>query len=125
MLRTPHGLAPFVGGLLLALKSEPVSRCLDKKMVLFGFEVVDLLMIFLTLSLLNFFFGATSFKLLLVWVPSALLATVLRLSKRGKPDGYLAHWLRFQVRPGIWSAFAEATAWEPLPQRRRKDSAHG
>ena len=108
----------------MALTTEPVSRCLDKKMLIFGFEVLDLMVIFLTLSLLNFFFGATSMRLALIWAPSALLAAVLRLSKRGRPDGYLVHWLRFQVRPGVWSAFDEASTWEPLP-KRLKGYQHG
>ena len=93
----------------MAIKSTPVSRCLDKKMILFGFEVPDLLAIFLVLSILNFMFGGTDLKIFLVWIPSLALAGLLRFSKRGKPENYLIHWARYQIRPGIISAFNEPT----------------
>jgi hypothetical protein len=102
------------------IKTTPVSKCLDKKMIVMGFEIPDLLAIFLTLSILNFLFGTTQMKLLLVWLPSTLLAATLRISKRGKPDNFLVHWLRFQIRPGILSAFQEPTEWDIPPRRRRK-----
>lgn len=103
------------------IKTTPVSKCLDKKMIVMGFEIPDLLAIFLTLSILNFLFGTTQMKLLLVWLPSILLAATLRISKRGKPDNFLVHWLRFQIRPGILSAFQEPTEWNFPPRRRRKN----
>jgi hypothetical protein len=103
----------------MEIRTTPVSKCLDKKMIVFGFEVPDLLAIFLTLSILNFLFGTTSFKLVLVWLPSIALALVLKYSKRGKPDNYLVHWLRFQLRPGHLSAFKDATDWA-LPPRLKK-----
>ena len=41
------------------MRTVPVSKCLDKKLILFGYEVPDVLAIFLTLSILNFLFGQT------------------------------------------------------------------
>ncbi len=99
----------------MSLKTTPVSKCLDKKLIIFGFEVLDLLAIFLTLSLLNFIFGRSGFKIVLIWLPSVALAVLLRVSKRNKPENYLMHWLRFQFRPGVWSAFVDASTWTPLP----------
>lgn len=96
------------------LKMTPVSRCLDKKMIIFGFEVPDLLLIFMTLSVLNFLFNQTDFKLFLIWLPTLSLAGVLRFTKRGKPENYLVHWLRFQIRPGVLSAFNDPSISEPL-----------
>lgn len=95
-----------------------VSKCLDKKLMMFGFEVPDLLAVFLCLSTLNFLFGQTSMKLLLVWAPSLALALVLKYGKRGKPEKYLIHWLRFQIKPGVLSAFADPTIEAP-PRKRR------
>lgn len=92
------------------IKVTEVSRCLDKKMMIFGFEVPDLLFIFLTMSILNFLFGSTNLKLLLVWIPSFALALTVRLAKRGKPDNYLIHWLRFQIKPGVLKAFPEPSS---------------
>lgn len=100
----------------MEIQVTPVSRCLDKKMVIFGYEVPDLLMIFLTLSVLNFLFGMTSMKLALVWLPTIALAVTLRLGKRGKPENYLVHWIRFQIRPGHLSAFKESSEWNLPPK---------
>lgn len=97
------------------LKTTEVSRCLDKKMMIMGFEVPDLLVIFLTMSVLNFLFGSTSVKWLLVWLPSIALASIIKWSKRGKPDNYLIHWLRYQIKPGILSAFKEPSTDLPSP----------
>lgn len=106
-----------------AIKVAPVSRCLDKKMMIMGFEVPDLLIIFLTISVLNFLFGSTSLKWLLVWVPSATLAAVVRSSKRGKPENYLVHWLRFQIKPGVLCAFLEPTNTNPPPKLTERNNA--
>jgi hypothetical protein len=101
------------------VRQIPVSKCLDKRLVMFGFEVPDILAIFLTLSVLNFLFGQTSMKLALIWAPTLSLAAVLRYGKRGKPDKYLVHWLRYQIKPGVYSAFPEPTINVPPPQLRR------
>ncbi len=103
----------------MELKVTEVSRCLDKKMMIMGFEIPDLLIIFLTISILNFLFGTTNLKLLLVWFPSASLALTIRLTKRGKPENYLIHWLRFQMKPGILKAFPEPTINAPPPTLRK------
>ena len=104
----------------MELKATSVSKCLDKKIVIMGFEIPDLLVIFLTLSILNFLFGTTSMKFVLVWLPAIALAFVLRISKRGKPDNYLVHWLRYQMRPGVLSAFQDPSTWETPPNQSRK-----
>ena len=101
------------------LKSTPVSRCLDKKMILLGFEVPDLLAIFLTLSVLNFVFGQTNLKIFLVWLPTIVLAAVLRFAKRGKPEGFFVHWVRYQIRPGVLSAFLSPSVSASLKTSRK------
>jgi hypothetical protein len=101
---------------LINLRATPVAKCLDKKLLLFGFEVPDVLAIFLTLSVLNFVFGQTPLKFVFVWLPSLALAAVLRFGKKGKPDGYLVHWLRYQVKPGTYQAFPDPTRWIVPPK---------
>lgn len=103
----------------MELKMTEVSRCLDKKMMIMGFEVPDLLIIFLTMSILNFLFGTTSLKWFFVWLPSASLALTIRLTKRGKPDNYLIHWLRYQIKPGIIKSFPDPTNDVPPPTLRK------
>lgn len=104
----------------MELKTTEVSRCLDKKMVMMGFEVPDLLVIFLTISILNFIFSTSDLRWLFVWTPSLVLAGVIKWSKRDKPDNYLIHWLRFQIKPGIIKAFPEPTNNIPSPRLDKK-----
>jgi hypothetical protein len=94
------------------VRNVPVSKCLDKKLVLMGYEIADVLAIFLTLSVLNFVFGQGPLEVALVWLPTVLLAIVLRVGKRGKPDKYLIHWMRYQFQPGVFSAFDDPSVDE-------------
>jgi hypothetical protein len=102
----------------MELRSVNVSKCLDKRLVLFGFEVYDLLAIFLTLSVLNLIFGqaSTVMKLLFVWLPTITIALVLHYGKKGKPEMFLVHWVRFQIKPGTLNAFHEPTLVVPPPK---------
>jgi hypothetical protein len=97
------------------LKCTPVSRCLENRLMMFGFDAVDILAILLLLSTLNLVFGRMG-RFLLVVLPTLTFAIILRVGKRGKPEGHLLHWLRFQFRPGIYSAFDEPTEWNPCPR---------
>ena len=98
------------------MRAVEVSKSLDRKLTMMGFEVMDVLAIFLTLSLLNLLFGQSGMSIVLVWLPTALLAFVLRIGKRGKPDKFLLHWLRYQVKPGVYSAFPEPSVWRNPPR---------
>lgn len=89
--------------------SSQVYKCLDKKTLILGFEIMDLFVLALLLAVLNFFTGNSEYKLLLTWMPVSLLAIVLKLVKRGKPDLFLTHWIKFQVRPKQHFAFFQAT----------------
>ena len=84
-----------------------------------GFEVPDVLAIFLLLSILNFAFGQTSKKLLFVWTPVVLSAVVLRIGKRGKPDNYLVHLGKYHMREKYLSAFAEPSVSKEPPKLHR------
>ena len=88
-------------------------RCLERKATIMGFELFDILIIGTTISLTNFFIGEVPFRLLITWTPALVLAGVLRYGKRGKPENFLVHWLRFKVGPNYYSAFKEAkNKWE-------------
>ena len=101
------------------IKCTPVSKCLDKKTLLWGFEMADLIIVFMFLAILNFLFGQTDHKLLLVWSPPLIVALVLKYGKKGKPDNYLVHWVRFQLKDGIFSAF-KLPSNDKLPPRINK-----
>lgn len=74
-----------------------VPRALEMKSRLFGFELPDLLLIFMNLAITNLFFGATAYRYPLVWGSSLALAAFLFFMKRGRPDGYLQHLGEFLV----------------------------
>lgn len=104
----------------MSLRSEPTSKSLEKKLLIMGFEIPDVLAIFLILSILNFSFGSTNYKFLLVWLPVILLALLLRLGKRGKPDNYLIHLVKYQVSTKYLSAFENAKILNLPPKLKRK-----
>lgn len=100
----------------MALRSEPTSQSLEKKLLIIGFEVPDVLAIFLLLSILNFFLGQLGNKPLFVWLPVATAAVILRIGKRGKPDNYLVHLAKFHLKPKYYSAFQEPSQKVPPPR---------
>jgi len=104
----------------VSLRTEPTSQSLDKKLLILGFEVPDVLVIFLMLSILNFVFGQTNYKFMLVWIPVILLAIVLRIGKRGKPDNYLIHFGKFHTSTKYISAFKEPTVTKTPPKILKK-----
>lgn len=101
------------------MKVNEVSKCLEKKLLMFGFEIPDLLATFILLSTLNLVFGNHPYKMFFVWIPPLILAITLRVSKRGKPENYLIHWLRFQLKPGNFSAFYAPKESALFPVQRR------
>ena len=109
----------------MGLRVSEDSKCLNKKLLILGFEIPDLLVIFLLLSLLNLTLGPTGHRLALVWLPSFLFALILRFSKRGKPDNFLIHLVRFHLAPKNLEAFHPAKDWVSPPQlknRRNKNA---
>lgn len=97
---------------MLLLVSK-VPRALETKTKLFGFELGDLLLIFMYLSMSNLIFGSTNFKIPIVWGGSLVLALVLFFVKRNKPDGFLQHLGEFYRTPGILTANSSDTSYQP------------
>lgn len=89
------------------LRVTRVSPCLEKKLKVAGFEVPDLLGILFVVSVLNFLTGSLNQRLLTVWGPGFLMAATLWIGKRGKPDGYLLHFLQFYTQPKHLLAFPD------------------
>src|SRR5271170_2118103 len=96
----------------MALKTSEVYRCLEKKTLVLGFEMVDLFAVFTLFSILNLLLSGIRYKFLLTAGPALGLALLLRLGKAGKPENFMVHWIRFQFAPGVLSAF-------PLAKERR------
>ena len=97
----------------MSLLISKVPRSLEAKTRMFGFELGDLLLVFLYLALSNLVFGSTRLKFPLVWLGTLLLASVLYFVKRDKPDHFLQHWGEFIRSPGIFSAGKADTDYQP------------
>lgn len=98
------------------LLTTRVPRSLEMKTKLFGFELADILIIFADLTVTNLIFGATSFRIPMVWGSTLILALLLFFVKRGKPDGYLQHYGEFLAAPEYRAAGAP-----DLKHQKRKD----
>ncbi len=91
------------------VNSSKTYRCLETKAQILGFEIFDILLISSAISAGNLLVPDVPFKFFLSWGPAVLLALVLRFGKRGKPDHYLVHWIRFQFSPRVYLAFKESS----------------
>jgi hypothetical protein len=87
------------------LTNTKVSRSLDRKTLILWLEITDIFFIVTFASVLNVVFGGTGMKLYFVYLPTLVLACTLILAKRGKPDGFLAHFLKFHFQSKNLSCF--------------------
>lgn len=92
----------------MALKTSQVYRTLQKKTLVFGFEIVDLFAVFLVLAFLNLILKTVAYKFIWTWGPALSLALFLRIGKAGKPENYLLHLVRFYFLPSVFAAFPMA-----------------
>lgn len=90
-----------------------VPRSLEKKVRIFGFELGDLLLIFLYLALSNLVFGTTKLKPMIVWGGTLAIAGIIYFVKRGKPDGYLQHYGEFLTGPSVYSSSQPDIEYRP------------
>ena len=86
------------------ITQTPVPRALDLKTKVFGFELPDLLIIFVYLTVSNLLLGSTSLKIPVVWTGTLVVAALLYFLKRGKPDAYLEHSAQFCLQPRVFTA---------------------
>lgn len=109
------------------LHQSKVYKCLEKKTLVLGFEIADLFILCILLSLLNIFFSQSAMKLFLTWGPTFTLAMVMRIVKHGKAENFLLHWIRYHVQPGVLRAFAPAhgNQFFELKQRGRRNVRPG
>jgi hypothetical protein len=91
-------------GLNLDLKESTVFRKLDAKLKIGGMEAPDLLGVLIFASVMNLFFGRSSFAFVFVICLPLLLLIGIYFGKRGKPDGYMVHLARYYLTAGYHSA---------------------
>jgi hypothetical protein len=92
----------------MGLETSHVYKCLEKRTLILGFEIIDLFVLSLLLCVLNFIFSSADFKLFYTFGPVLALATVLKLAKQGQANNFVLHWLRYHFTPGVFRAFPKA-----------------
>ena len=97
-----------------SLLTSTVPRTLDTKSKILGFELSDVILLLLNLSIQNLIFGSTPLKIPMVFGTSLSLALVLFIFKRGKPDHYLQHFIEHLVSPTIRSANSTDEKYQPF-----------
>jgi hypothetical protein len=108
------------------LLSSSVPRALESKTKLFGFELGDVLLVFLYLSVSNLIFGTTHLKLPLVWGGTLVLALSLHFFKRNKPENHIQHFCEFHRQPSVLSASAPDVRYQPyLGTESQEEIANG
>ncbi len=104
------------------IRRSTVHRNLDAKLKIVGLEVHDLLFVLMTASVMNLIFGNTRLALYLVFLLPAVMAAVLFIVKRNKPDQFLVHFLRYHLNPGFFSAGARPAKAERMTARIAPES---
>lgn len=94
-----------------------VPRTLETKSKIFGFELGDVLVLFLNLSVQNLVFGESSFKYPMVYGSTALLGFILFFVKRGKPDSYLQHLSQYMISPTVFFAGKSDQKIKPIQRK--------
>jgi hypothetical protein len=82
------------------LKTSTVHRKLDAKFKIGGMEAADLLAVLILGAVMNLIFGQLSIGPIFIFGLPGILFFVLYFGKRGKPEGYLFHALKFYISPG-------------------------
>lgn len=85
---------------MTGLKTSQVHRRLDAKLKVGGVEATDLLVVLILAAVLNLFLNSIPFGPIFIFGIPCLLFVVLYFGKRGKPDGYLLHAIKFYLSPG-------------------------
>ncbi len=96
------------------LLTTHVPRTLETKSKIMGFELSDVLILLMNLSVQNLIFGSTSLKIPMVFGTSVLIGAVLFFFKRGKPDNYIQHYCEHLLSPIVRSANEKDDSYKPL-----------
>ena len=79
-------------------------RHITIKSKLYGFELIDLFLLFLYFNVSNFCLSFLPYKFIFVWGSTGLLGFLIHLFKANKPDQFLMFLLRYQFGKNIYSA---------------------
>ncbi|WP_415061571.1 hypothetical protein [Bdellovibrio sp.] len=103
------------------LLTSSVPRTLETKSKIMGFELSDVLLLLLNLSIQNLAFGGTAMKIPMVFGTSLVLGLMLFFFKRGKPDNYIQHYFEHLLSPIVRSANASDESYRPLQKEHSSE----
>ncbi|UYL09875.1 hypothetical protein B9G69_004715 [Bdellovibrio sp. SKB1291214] len=86
------------------LLTSNVPRTLETKSKIMGFELSDVLILLLNLSIQNLIFGSTPVKIPMVFGTSAVIGLMLFFFKKGKPENHIRHYFEHLLAPTVRSA---------------------
>ena len=89
------------------LNTSTVQRNLDAKLKIGNIEAFDLLIALICGAVLNLFFGGTALEIPLVIGMPVLILAIFYFGKRGKPEKFLPHLLRYHLESGFFAAGEE------------------
>lgn len=92
----------------IEVHASEVHRNLDAKFKIGGLEALDLLIALIFGAVMNLFFGGTALEIPLVIGGPVLIIAVFYFGKKGKPENFMAHLIRFYLEPGFFSAGKES-----------------
>ena len=94
-----------------------MHRNLDAKFKIGGLEALDLLLALIFGAVMNLFFAETPLEVPLVLGGPVLIIAAFYFGKKGRPDYFMAHLIRFYLEPGFFSSGEEP---KEVFQMRRK-----
>ena len=101
----------------MQIHTSTVQRNLDAKLKIGNIEALDLLIALICGAIMNLFFSGTALEIpLVIGTPLLILATCY-FGKRGKPEKFLPHLMRFYLETGFFAAGEEPAK---VLQMRRK-----
>ena len=101
----------------MEINSSTVQRNLDVRLKIGNVEAFDLLIALICGAVMNLFASGTALELPLVIGVPVLILAVCYFGKRGKPEKYLPHLLRFYLETGFFAAGEEPTQAEQMRRR--------
>ena len=101
----------------MEIHTSEVQRNLDARFKIGSIEALDLLIALIFAAIMNLFFGGTALEIPLVLGCPALILAAFYFGKKGKPEKFMVHLIRFYLEPGFFSAGEEPMK---ILQMRRK-----
>ena len=100
------------------LLSSHVPKNINRKTLIFGFELFDLFLVLSSFAILNFFLIGSLFS----WIITVIIAMGLYFGKKDKPEGFLLDYLQNLFSPKVFSASYPDFLFHPYLKKETLDA---